>query len=232
MCHPIPDLYLLRIVTLGSPHRGSPLAVPLWVYDSVARGAGITETEFNYSYVLHWAFDPTLGEFGLSWDNQDDAVPIGDLASHMPLALGVADRVGGGRDLHRESILNPFTRQLNTADAFADRILPYVAYDPPDRDIDSLVVLALYYTLGLLDEHHLLGFASNKLAAMYAGDIGEGNARPYGLNDGLVPYVSAAYSEAGAPPIEFGETDHLDLLDRNAIIADVAATLLAIAPGD
>jgi pimeloyl-ACP methyl ester carboxylesterase len=222
--------HVINLVTLGTPHRGSPLAIPAWVYDSVKRGSMMTELEFHYSYELHYGFDPTEGEFDLAWDNYDDGVPQTDITTYQHLLIPVLKKVGGGRDQHEESVFTPYPAVLNAADAFTGKLIAYCAQNPPQGDVDTLLDLMFYYTLGLLNEHHLLGFTSNKLAGLIAGDIGEGNLKPYGDNDGLVPFASAVFDgETVAQVYTLANSDHLSLLDKSQVITTVKTKLISIA---
>jgi len=223
--------YVLGLATLGTPHHGSPLAVPLWVYDSVLRRAGITKTDFNFSYVLHWGFSPYEGSFDLAWDNYDDAVPQTDILTYSSLFLPAVGTVGGGLAQHVESLWFPYADSLNDADIFADSLIFFCGKNPPDGNVNDVLDLALLYVLGVLDEHHLLGYSSNKLADVIAGDLGEGNTKPYGENDGLVPLASAIFDgQTGSYSEVFDDFDHLSLLDDGQAIESVKDKLIQIAP--
>jgi pimeloyl-ACP methyl ester carboxylesterase len=222
--------HIIHLPTLGTPHHGSPLAVPAWVYDSVLRGAGITEDEYYFSYILHWAFEPTDGEFDLAWDNYDDAVPLTDMKTYPQLFLPVLKDVGGSWTQHRECLLSPYTLSLNTADIFTNNLMVYAATNPPDGHVNDLLDLMFYYLLGILNEHHLLGYSSNKLAEVIAGDVGEGGAQPYEDNDGLVPAVSSLFDGETVSYLEvFDNSDHLSLLDKQQVINSVKNKLVAVA---
>ncbi|GAB4351205.1 MAG: hypothetical protein Kow0099_35190 [Candidatus Abyssubacteria bacterium] len=222
--------HVINLVTLGTPHRGSPLAIPAWVYDSVKRGSMMSETEFYFTYILHLGFVPTEGEFDLAWDNYDDAVPQTDITTYEHLLIPVLKDVGGGRDQHEKSVFSPYPDALNSADAFTGKLVLYCAQNPPEADVDTLLELAFYYSIGFLTEHHLLGFTSNKLAGQIAGDIGEGGVKPYGNNDGLVPFASAVFDgETVAYAETLDKSDHLSLLDKSAVITTVKAMLISIA---
>lgn len=224
--------HVINLVTLGTPHRGAPGAVPAWIYDSVLRGAGMTEFEYYFSYVLHWGFDPYEGAFDLAWDNYDDGVPLTDITTYEGYFVPVMRDVGGGRDQHVESLTTPYTGSLNDTDLFVAKLTLYSAVDPPAGHVNTLLDLAFYYGLGLLDEHHLLGYSFNKLGGLLAGDLGEGNARLYGTNDGLVPLASSTFIGAVVPYIEtFGNSDHLSLLDNTQIVGSVKGRLISIADG-
>ncbi|MFH1998552.1 MAG: hypothetical protein ABIK28_02675 [Planctomycetota bacterium] len=219
-------------VTLGTPNHGSPLAVPAWAYDSVLRGSGITELEFNFSYVLHWAFDPFEGQFDLAWDNYDNGIPLGDIVTYSDLFIPKMEEVGGGLGQHIETLISPFTILLNSADHYSDKLLLFSGKNPPHGNLNELLDLVFYYTLGLLNEHHMLGFSSNKLAQVIAGDIGGGDTKPYTDNDGLVPAVSALFEGATVSYRQtFDQCDHLTLLDSSAVINAVRAKLIDIAAG-
>lgn len=223
---------VINALTLGTPHRGSPLAVPAWVYDSVLRDSGITALEYDFSYVLHWAFDPYVGQFDLAWDNYDNAVPLDDIVTYAEIFIPKMIEVGGGLDQHVESIIAPYTGLLNTGDLYQDRLYLYSGTNPPFDNLDSLLDLVFYYTFGLLNEHHMLGFSCNKMGQVIAGDLGEGDAKPYSDNDGLVPAVSALFASQAVPFTRtFDDCDHLTLMDGGAVIDAVRAELVTIASG-
>ena len=220
-----------NLVTLGTPHHGSPAAVPAWVYDSVLRGSGMSETEFNFSYIMHLAFDPTDGMFDLAWDNYDDGVPLDDISTYRNLFIPVMNDVGGGRDQHLESLIDPYSLSLNGMDLFTGNLILYCAEDPPNSNVGSLLDLSFYWLLGILNEHHLLGYSFNKIAQVIAGDIGEGDTKPYALNDGLVPSSSATFDGEAVTYSEiFGNSDHLSLLDKASVVESVKNKLVEILP--
>jgi hypothetical protein len=106
----------------------------------------------------------------------------------------------------------------------------YCGENPPAADVNTLLDLAFYYTYGILNEHHLLGYSFNKLAKVIAGDIGEGGAQPYGANDGLVPSASSTFDgEVVAHSETFDDCDHLSLLDKGAVINSLKNMLISIA---
>jgi hypothetical protein len=90
-----------------------------------------------------------------------------------------------------------------------------------------------YYFLGTLNEHHLLGYSSNKLAEVIAGDVGEGDEKPYGDNDGLVPIVSASFDGEVVSAIEILDNcDHLSLVDSQQAVDTVKNKMIQISAGD
>jgi pimeloyl-ACP methyl ester carboxylesterase len=221
--------HVINLVTLGTPHRGSPMAVPAWVYDSVLRGSGITELEYFWSYTMHLAFEANEGEFDLAWDNYDDAVPLTDIQTYTWAFIPTLREVGGTRAQHEESLMSPYTGSLYGFDLFTGSLILYSATNPPKKDVNDMWDLLFYYTLGLLNEHHLLGFSYNKLAQVIAGDLGEGNLKLYGDNDGLVPAVSATFDGEAVSYVEvFNNSDHLSLLDQAPIVGVVKAKLIDI----
>jgi hypothetical protein len=225
--------HVINLITLGTPHRGSPLAIPAWVYDTVLRGSGMTETEFYFSYELHWGFEPTDGQFDLAWDNYDDAVPLTDITTYPYLFVPTMKDVGGGRDQHMESLFSPYTDYLNGIDFFTDNLILYCATNPPAGHVGDLWDLMFYYFLGTLNEHHLLGYSSNKLAEVIAGDVGEGDEKPYGDNDGLVPIVSASFDGEVVSAIEILDNcDHLSLVDSQQAVDTVKNKMIQISAGD
>ncbi|MHC4946219.1 MAG: hypothetical protein ACYTG7_24670, partial [Planctomycetota bacterium] len=122
---------------------------------------------------------------------------------------------------------------LNTNDNYANQLILYSGKNPPFDNLDDLLDLVFYYTFGLLNEHHLLGFTHNKLAQVIAGDIGGGDTKPYGDNDGLVPATSALFEGVTVPFKQtFDQCDHLTLLDGSAVIDVVRAKLIDIAADD
>jgi hypothetical protein len=217
---------VINLVTLGTPHRGSPWAVPLWVYDSAWRNSGISETEYRLAYIEHWGFEPYPGEFDLAWDNYDDALPRQDMYDNRSRFTTVAGMVGGGSAQHLESINSPYPAALNAADAYSDRLILFAAENPPEGWVDTILELTILYAAGTLNEHHLLGFSADNLADVIAGDIGEGDVKPYGENDGLVPLQSATFAVAGAFDTTIFDTcDHLTLLDELDVIIEVTNKL-------
>ncbi len=224
--------HVINLVALGAPHRGSPWAIPAWVYDSVLRGSGMTELDFYFAYVLHWGFEPYEGEFDLAWDNYDDGLPLTDMITHRELFIPTMKDVGGGPDQHRESLVNPYPGDLNSIDMFTGNLILYCAENPPASHVNTIFDLSFYYALGILNEHHLLGFTSNKLATIIAGDLGEGGLKPYGNNDGLVPAASAVFDgEMVSEVIYLDNSDHLSLLDNSLAVDAVVNKLLDIATG-
>lgn len=221
---------VINLLTLGTPHRGSPWAVPGWVYDSVLRGSGITGMEYYFSYIFHWGFEPYEGSFDLAWDNYDDAVPLTDIITYQYLFVPVLSNVGGGLDQHVESLTAPYADSLNETDMFVGSLILYCGKNPPAGHVNNLLDLSFYYALGILDEHHLLGYSFNKLAQVIAGDIGEGGAKSYGDNDGLVPSSSSTFDGEIVSYSEiFDNCDHLSLLDESGVILSVGNMLISIA---
>ena len=224
---------VISLITLGTPHHGSPFAVPLWVADSALRGSGISPLEFVLLYTspIFRQFDAEVGDFDLAWDNYDDAVPLADMAAAPLLFLNIAALVGGGLDQHIESISDPYIAQLNADDRYRDRLVPYAGKNPPRAaSVQTLLDVRNLILTGQFDEHDGLGYAANKLAEVIAGDIGEGDEKPYGENDGFVPLASAAFETESIPVTVFDDSDHLSLLDGDPEISAVIQKLVYIAP--
>ena len=116
-------------------------------------------------------------------------------------------------------------------DLFTGNLILYCAEDPPNSNVGSLLDLSFYWLLGILNEHHLLGYSFNKIAQVIAGDIGEGDTKPYALNDGLVPSSSATFDGEIVVYTEiFGNSDHLSLLDKSTVVESVKNKLVQIIP--
>jgi hypothetical protein len=96
--------------------------------------------------------------------------------------------------------------------------------------VKDIYDLMFYFLLGILNEHHLLGYAYNKCGQVIAGDIGEGDLKLYGNNDGLVPYESAVFDGIPGLYVEIlNYCDHLSLVDNGGVINTVTAKLIEIA---
>ncbi len=220
--------HVIGLVTLGTPHHGSPGSIPSWAFDTTLRG-NTSVVEFVAGYIGQIAWTPNEGAFDLSWDNYDDNVPLQNIASNLGLFVPVMLAVGGGLDQHLEGLANPYLAALNQSDAFLDRLIPVYASESPVANVDTLLELAVRFVAGTLDEHHLLAFADERLGRIIAGDSGEGDLEPYQDNDGLVPGCSARFDGAGvAEVIEFPIGDHLSVVDDPATVAAVKAKLVEL----
>ncbi len=174
-----------RVITLGTPHLGSPLANPSWI-----RQESPSESwrEILFSVLYYTNFGGTQGDFDLAWYN----------TSSIPASA----RLGGAyyqwivnmgyfrRDLLDGSLTSPFCGSANMTSVSGDnRITAYGGYfssrilgqgpDWPDAVADELE------SHGISD-HSGLHTLRNALYDMNFNDGGN-----VGNNDGMVPLTSA-----------------------------------------
>jgi len=208
----------IGLVTLGTPHHGSPGAVPDWAARFFSSLDPLFLVFFDVLYYTNgWALDPNLpGSVQLAWDNADGR--IGDLAAFYYPAFIAS---GGYMQLTRRDTnagvgtqpadVTVFYKQwwkdtwatlawLNDHEpnSVRARIIPYGAYQ---RDLFDGYSLGLDLANLLLlfrgpNDHGQLAYAAF-LHAQLSGIVSAGN---YYANDGFVPLQSALYLNLAGNP--------------------------------
>jgi photosystem II stability/assembly factor-like uncharacterized protein len=199
------------LITLGTPHHGSPLAVPDWAAFSFAEHH-IGTRLYNIAYGPTGQFDTTeLGGIMLAWDNMDGVVPrgvfVGDYDTaisingemwltvrdfNLPIDVQFQDQtIFYGDQWTTQDIKSKYGTlyEINQNARYLDKITTIGFYD--DSYIDNFqdwdVLGAL---LGL--QHDQLEAATMLLGGFAIEDVTKANVN-YKANDGLVPIQSALF---------------------------------------
>jgi hypothetical protein len=196
-----------RLVTLGTPHHGSPFAVPDW--SALNWGANINSDASLFDRVFSFAFDVSrLGSLNLGWDNLDGAINDTFILSWSS-AIAVAGRsvltpadansTDGDVDstvFYSSSLKGAFgtLAELNRRERYADKIVRYGAFDDLLSDNDELMRQSLSSVLAAFalatDAHKALQVITGFLALAH---VPLRTGARYYANDGLVPLQSALY---------------------------------------
>jgi photosystem II stability/assembly factor-like uncharacterized protein len=199
------------LITLGTPHHGSPLAVPDWAAFSFAE-RHIGPTLYNMAYGPTGEFDTTeLGGIMLAWDNMDGVVPrgvfVGDYDTaisvngqmwltvrdfNLPIDVQFQDRtIFYGDQWTTKDIKSKYGTlyEINQNEGYLNKIITIGFYDDSYidnfQDWDKLGAL-----LGL--QHDQLEIATMLLGGFAVKDVTRANVN-YKANDGLVPIQSALF---------------------------------------
>jgi hypothetical protein len=211
---------VIKLITLGTPHLGSPGANPCWFYYCVEG----KWTEMFSHFVFEMGFDSlSKGCFDLAWYNKDD----------------IPER----SNYYREEILNTFPCREDFLNSSMDN--PFLGRDIMNHDpnINSKIITFGGYignsiTTGMGDDssfknteigeelfpsglsnHIALFIANRQMSKIYKTDD-----TYFNKNDGLVPLESALYNGGNVSPINITDSigeymDHASLLD-NAVVMD------------
>jgi hypothetical protein len=196
-----------RLITLGTPHHGTPFAVPDWTALSWNSNVGNDASVFDGVY--SFAFDvKRLGSLNMAWDNVDGAINDNLLLNFSSkfavngqfiLTPADANSTAAAADstvFYSSSLKLAFgtLADLNQREKYADRIVRYGAYDDSLSDNDDLAKQTLSSLLNAFslafDQHKALEVVTSFLAR---SDVALNTTARYFANDGLVPLQSALY---------------------------------------
>ena len=196
---------VLGLVTLATPHHGSPGAVPDWGLETIKgkfRDTNLSEVfyDFTYDAVVNVA-DP--GTMGLAWDNFDGPEhgigynafslesPLGENHVLSVLDANLPDPSPEGPDdtAYLPDRSTGTLAELNADTRYDAKIIAYGGYD---TDL-GLTGADPFNWLNLsFSDHAGLEMAIHVMANMEARDKGSGgDALLYMANDGMVPLQSA-----------------------------------------
>ncbi len=234
---------VLGLITLGTPHHGSPLAVPDWVayawidrfgLDILSLGCydTIIDTEPTPGLGRLHRFDPDeLGSLNLAWDNADNAL-ADSTARLFPVTISNdgwmqttptdANQLSSSTDV-TVFYGNPYKDMsgtlayLNQTEQYHAKIAAFAAYDVLLlNNIDLLAVCggqATAATTGLTPEH--LGLSAVTVFQSQMSNTASG-AAVYHANDGFVPLQSALLLDiSGGLPFSTRTLGVVGTLDAN-----------------
>jgi WD40 repeat protein len=199
------------LITLGTPHHGSPFAVPDWDAFTFAWKLGTLKYLYTSTFNLlvgrnGLGFDiDRLGSLNLAWDNLDNAI-MGIKSSAFDVAFANNGTVSlTSRDINNIESYNDTTilysdlykstfgtlANLNQTFQYSyySKIVTFGAFDENFSDNTELNDFFDVLAQGFNDEHERLN-AITKLLSVYSHDVVSNNVNYY-ANDGLVPLQSA-----------------------------------------
>lgn len=206
------------LITLGTPHHGSPLAVPDWDAVSWASCVGSDwASEYAFDVMVSpdggmfgWGpkFDTDrLGDIGLAWDNEDSAIGGPTTISDFDVIIATDDAVAlTPRDVNSASAYadstiwysDAYKSAFGTLDAmngnerYCDKIVTFAAFDNALSDNPDMAT-GLEFIVNLVgsvfSDHVGLSLVTDLLSEMHLGVVS--NGVNYVANDGLVPIQSA-----------------------------------------
>ncbi|MBX3733144.1 MAG: cadherin domain-containing protein [Verrucomicrobiae bacterium] len=217
-----------RLVTLGTPHLGSPLANPTWVTKHLYDKYGVNQVASFLDVYYNVNFGGSQGDFDLAWHSTSE-IPTSakrDGAHYNWIKfMGYYDQ--GRLD---SSLSSPFCGSANMTSVTGDsRIIAYGGYfnssivgegsNWPDKAADEVD-----------NDHGKLHFVKGVFRDMkYASESAVGN------NDGLVPLSSALFGSihTGVEKIDLTQSrgefvDHSSYLDVPTTMDFVAKRLLTM----
>lgn len=235
----------VKLVTLATPHLGSPGADPCWVYEvSQVFGTGVGPLIVEKAYANEpRAIDGLPGSFDLAWWNPNDILP--DAWQQSTVTKLSSGDYRFDENLMTNAMNNPFTGTPSMTSAIGDgKLVAFAGYNYPE------------YVGGLYQRHPnphaniLPGAASseaetlmdhtNLASAVWAlAQIHNRAGFHYTTNDGLVPFESAMYSTHLAEGIQAFDLsallqknlDHASFLDDADVHSFVGSRLLSLASG-
>ncbi len=165
-----------RIITLATPHHGSPLANPAWLQNY----SDYSSLDMVIKLLSKFGLD-TDGGYCLGWDNYDGLMPRA---------------VWGGDKSRKVPPANRFTSELNGSfdPRLADRMFAYGSYF---EVVDSSAVQLIDFDGEGIDWDEK---AMKFVAVVLARRLQDDSLRPiaaYCANDGVVPLNSALFLAAG-----------------------------------
>jgi pimeloyl-ACP methyl ester carboxylesterase len=202
------------LITLATPHHGSPGGVPDWAAFSFSEGLfDIPPIVYNQTYGTNKTFDPfRLGDLNLAWDNMDGAKPYSTRISEYDVNISAHGYMHfSPRDMNEPSSAqfqdatlfykdqwdSPNYKgqfgtlvELNQKEKYKNKIVTFAAYD--DDYSNNLewhdLVGAFLFKL----EHDSLEAATLVLGGFDVNDVTREGIKFY-ANDGLVPIQSALF---------------------------------------
>jgi pimeloyl-ACP methyl ester carboxylesterase len=206
---------ILGLITLGTPHHGTPPAVPDWAAASFSEG--ILDWQpyiYNETYGTGKHFDPTrIGDIGLAWDNMDGAIPpstrtikwdvniavngymdISPRDMNSPSSAPYQDRTIFFKDQYTSDMnykgLYGTLKELNLKEQFKKKIVAIGAYD--NYFGNNIPPFGIIDGFLFKEEHALLDTATYVLAGFDVAGLTKDGINYY-ANDGLVPLQSALF---------------------------------------
>ena len=209
---------VLGLITLGTPHHGSPFAVPDWTAVLWGMKVGTAPAQISSFNMLVGTdgkgFDiDRIGSLNLAWDNADNAI-AGLITSDFEVSFSKNGKVyltphdfnkintySDQTSLYSDNYKNTFgtLEYLNQNENYFSKIVAFAAYDddltnnPTWVNFDSMVQNLIG---SALSDHYALSAITNLLA--YSSEYIASNSSVYFANDGLVPLQSALFLDISA----------------------------------
>lgn len=190
------------LVTLGTPHHGSPFGIEDWVavlWSQLIGTGSAAEDSFEDHLRKELGQDP--GDINLAWDNLDGVV-LGRVESFdgskyvlTPKDTNQLSNFPNDPNvIYSDDLKNDHgtLAHLNLNEGFLHKLVAVGAYDSDLSDnITPLELLAKFLANGSLPEHEGLDAVTNLMSLMSGLQLGNLNPSNYIANDGLVPLQSA-----------------------------------------
>ncbi len=209
-----------RLVTLGTPHYGSPLAIPAWVRYSRMEIPLLYRWAFWAHYAGWWSFFPAeRGAFDLAWYPPDANynLPNGAVSgAQITETNNVLNYNQDQINWHNEAITEPYIERLDENEPLEVKLKTFayaVIYDDGSEEWSWLTDFSPIWEFGwqFLTVHQT-----------------EGGWYPFLLNDGVVPEISARYNYQAFGQTINGYYSHGDLLTHQDIHSVVFQFLCAL----
>jgi hypothetical protein len=203
---------VLRLITLGTPHHGSPFAVPDWA--AMTWASNLRDYTSLFGQVYAFAFDVNrLGHLSLAWDNMDGVLKESQVLNSTsefavdgrfeltPADANAPDDTPDATVFYSRSLKSAFgtLAELNQHESYREKIVSYGAFDDSLEDNDKLLKearssLTVAFSLAT-DSHKALQAATTFLASFHAPLK---TAIRYFANDGQVPLQSALFLDTSS----------------------------------
>ncbi|HEV8605909.1 MAG TPA: CARDB domain-containing protein [Tepidisphaeraceae bacterium] len=184
------------LITIDTPHHGSPYAIQDWVAALWAHQFGtLAPAEAGFNKLKEKTLETDSGSLNLAWDNMDGVIDRSWLTSFPEKTYYLTPRDTNIISDHLDPTLvftdklkNDFgtLRALNLAEVFYDKLVAIGAYDSSLADNKFLIDYD-----SELSDHEKLGAATVLLSKMSQALEGNTNPSNYFANDGLVPLQSS-----------------------------------------
>lgn len=200
-----------RLITLATPHRGSPAADLWWTYFSFDYSfSDLTSVALSDLYFNFNIWDERTSRY-LLWDDIDGILTNDSILWHSALE---------GKDICRKLMSSDSDlRVLNLTERYLNKIIAYGGNNY-SSSLYKKLALRIYatvsditglYRLSWLNKHNQLDLATVLMAKMPIIPNGyqfecnltvlnpiDNNYRPFQANDGLVPLTSALFLKPGS----------------------------------
>ena len=226
---------VLGLITLDTPHHGSPFAVPDWDAEMWTNYYGDGPVSFDLFSTLVGPGLPFLGGLGfnsnrrgdvnLAWDSMDGAISTSTSATFYSESLlpffTYELTPSDGNDSRVSSDVTPFfylqdlkdtwgtLLALNENEAYADKIVAYGAYDNDLGDNASFPT----------GEHNGLSWLTRLMSMMHSQQPVSGDYTSYYANDGMVPLQSSLFLNLSNDGAQFATLSGDTVTIDNAAIA-------------